>query len=132
MSRAYLVGKVPPLALGYEYADTAPYDAVVIGSLTLNQLLHFREETVLSALAEGTPVFLYTPGLPQAPKNRALAASLASAQRELKNWGVIFTDGGQKRLITAEEARAMRRTGRKPGPGAVLTPLAKEILEGLE
>ena len=32
----------------------------------------------------------------------------------------------------AEEARVMRRTGRKPGPGAVLTPLAKEILEGTE
>jgi hypothetical protein len=105
---------------------------VVIGSLTLRQLLRFEDETVLSALAEGIPVFLYTPGLPQAPKNRSLAASLASAQRELKNWGVIFTDGGQKRLITAEEARMMRRTGRKPGPGAVLTPLAKEILEGTE
>ena len=132
MNRAYLLGKAPPLPLGYEYADTAPYDAIVIGSLTISQLLHFRDETVLSALADGTPVFLYTPGLPQAPKNRALAASLASAQRELKNWGIIFTDGGQKRLITAEEARTMRRTGRKPGPGAVMTPLAKEILEGNE
>lgn len=132
MNRAYLLGKAPPLPLGYEYADTAPYDAVVIGSLTISQLLRFRDETVLSALAEGTPVFLYTPGLPQAPKNRALAASLAAAQRELKNWGIVFTDGGQKRLITAEEARAMRRTGRKPGPGAVMTPLAKEILEGNE
>ena len=132
MNRAYLLGKAPPLPLGYEYADTAPYDAVVIGSLTLSQLLRFQDETVLSALADGTPVFLYTPGLPQAPKNRALAASLASAQRELKNWGIIFTDGGQKRLITAEEARTMRRTGRKPGPGAVMTPLAKEILEGNE
>ena len=132
MNRAFLVGKAPPFPLGYEYSDAAPYDAVVIGSLTLPQLLRFREETVLSALAEGIPVFLYTPGLPQSPKNRALAASLTAAQRELKNWGVIFTDGGQKRLITAEEARAMRRTGRKPGPGAVLTPLAKEILEGTE
>ena len=132
MNRAYLLGKAPPLPLGYEYADTAPYDAVVIGSLTISQLLRFRDETVLSALAEGTPVFLYTPGLPQAPKNRALAASLAAAQRVLKNWGIVFTDGGQKRLITAEEARAMRRTGRKPGPGAVMTPLAKEILEGNE
>ena len=132
MSRAYLVGKAPPLELGYEYGDAAPYDAVVIGSLTLPELLRFREEKVLSALAEGLPVFLYTPGLPQAPRNRALAASLAAAQRELKNWGVVFTDGCQKRLITAEEARAMRRSGRKPGPGAVLTPLAKEILEGTE
>ena len=132
MNRAYLVGKAPPLPLGYEYGDSAPFDAVVIGSLTLPQLLRFQDDVVFSALAEGTPVFLYTPGLPQAPKNRALAASLAAAQRELKNWGVIFTDGGQKRLITAEEARVMRRNGRRPGPGAVLTPLAKEILEGLD
>lgn len=132
MNRAFLVGNAPPLPLGYVYSDSSPYDAVVIGSLTLTQLLRFQEETVFSALAEGIPVFLYTPGLPQAPKNRALAASLAAAQRELKNWGVIFTDGGQKRLITAEEARALRRSGRKPGPGAVLTPLAKEILEGLD
>ena len=68
MNRAYLLGKTPPLCLGYEYTDSAPYDAVIIGSLTLSQLLRFREETVLSALAEGLPVFLYTPGLPQAPK----------------------------------------------------------------
>jgi len=132
MNRAFLLGKAPPLPLGYEYADTPPFDAVVIGSLTLQQLLRFQEEQVLSALAEGTPVLLYTPGLPQAPKNRSLSASLAAAQRELKKWGVIFTDGGQKRLITAETARAMRRDGRRPGPDAVLTPLAKEILEGLD
>ena len=132
MTRARLIGKAPPMPLGYEYDATGPYDAVVIGSLTLGQLLRFREEVVFSALAEGMPVFLYTPGLPQATKNRALAASLASAQRDLKNWGVIFTDGGQKRLITAEEARTLRRSGKVPGPGAVLTPLAKEILEGLD
>ena len=132
MNQALLLGKEPPLSLGYAYTNAPPYDAVVIGSLTLGELLKFRHEGVLSALAEGMPVFLYTPGLPHAPKNRALAASVTAAQRELKNWGVIFTDGGQKRLITAEEARAMRRTGRKPGPGAVLTPLAKEILEGME
>ena len=47
-----------------------------------------------------------------------------------KNWGVLFTDGRRKKLITAEEARAMRRRGQYPGPGAVLTPLAKEIMEG--
>ena len=85
---------------------------------------------MLSALAEGKPVYLYTPGLPEAPKNRMLAGSLASAQRELKNWGVLFTDGGRKRLITAEEARALRAAGKLPSPGAVLTPLAKEIMEG--
>ena len=132
MSRALLVGSQPPLRLGFEYVQAPPYEGVVIGSLTLGQLLHFDHPEVLSALAEGQPVFLYAPGLPQAPKNRALAASLAAVQRELKNWGVIFTDGCQKRLVTAEEARTLRRTGRRPGPGAVLTPLAREILEGLE
>lgn len=130
MNRALLIGSPPGAELGYSYVQEGAYDAVVIGSLTLAQLLRFREERVLSALAEGKQVLLYTPGLPQAPKNRALAASLTAAQRELKNWGVLFTDGGRKRLVTAEEAKNLRRQGRMPGPGAVLTPLAKEIMEG--
>lgn len=132
MSRALLIGIEPPAVLGYNYVKELPYDAVVIGSLSIGQLLRFREEVVLSAIAEGKTVLLYTPGLPEAPKNRALSASLTAAQRELKNWGVIFTDGGRKRLITAEEARALRRQGRRPEAGAVMTPLAKEILEGTE
>lgn len=127
--KALLIGREPAADLGMAYVPEEPYDAVVIGSLELGQLLRFREEPVLAALAEGKPVYLYTPGLPQV-QNRALAGSLASARRELKNWGVLFTDGGRKLLITAEEAREMRRLGRRPGPGAVLTPLAKEILEG--
>lgn len=130
MTRALLVGKEPGTALGYQYVEEPPYDAVVIGSLRLSELLRFREERVLEALAEGKPVYLYTPGLPEAPKNRALSGSLTAAQRELKNWGVLFTDGGRKKLITAEEARILRSSGALPSPGAVLTPLAKEILEG--
>ena len=76
-------------------------------------------------------MLLYTPGLPECPKNRALAADLAAAKRQLKNWGVLFTDGCRRHLITAEEARLMRLRGQCPAPGAVLTPLAKEILEGM-
>ena len=132
MIRALLIGAEPTVELGYTYVTQPPFDAVVLGSLSLGQLLRFREERVLEALAEGKPVYLYTPGLPEAPKNRALAGSLTAAQRELKNWGVLFTDGGRKRLITADEARAMKRRGQRPGPGAVMTPLAKEILEGSE
>ncbi len=128
--RALLIGAPPPVELGWHYGGEPPYDGVVIGSLTLSQLLCFREDTVLEALAQGKPVILYTPGLPEAPKNRALAASLASRRRELKNWGVLFVDGAQKRLITATEAQVMRQAGRRPGPGAVLTPLAREVLEG--
>lgn len=132
MIRALLIGKEPLADLGFQYVQEAPYDAVVIGSLTLGQLLQFRQERVLTALAEGKQVLLYTPGLPEAGKNRALSGSLTGAQRELKNWGVLFTDGGRKRLVTAEEARLMKRNGQMPGPGAVLTPLAKEIMEGLQ
>jgi len=128
---ALLIGREPPVDLGLTYVEKPPWDAVVIGSLEPGQLLRFREERVLSALGAGLPVYLYTPGLPRV-KNRALAGSLASAQRELKNWGVVFTDGGKRRLITAEEARSLKRMGCRPGPGAVLTPLAKEILEGSE
>ena len=128
--KALLIGREPDAKLGYEYVQGEPWDAVVIGSLSLSQLLQFREENALQALAQGKTVLLYTPGLPEAEKNRALAARLASAQRELKSWGVIFTDGGRKKLITAEEAMQLRSSGRMPGPGAVLTPLAREILEG--
>ena len=132
MSRALLIGAEPSRPLGYTYVTDGAYDAVVIGSLTLSQALRFSEERTLLALAEGKPVVLYTPGLPEAPNHRALAAALASSRRELKSWGIIFTDGGQKRLITAQEARAMRASGLQAGPGAVLTPLAKEILEGTQ
>ena len=125
---ALLIGREPSADLGMTYVQKEPYDAVVIGSLEPGQLLRFREEQVLAALGAGKPVYLFTPGLPQV-HNRALAASLASAQRELKNWGVLFTDGGRKRLVTAEEAKQYLRQGQRPGPGAVLTPLAKEILE---
>lgn len=125
---ALLIGKEPGAELGFRYVTQPPYEAVVMGSLTLSQLLRFREEPVLQALAEGKPVYLYTPGLPEVPKNRALAGSLTAAQRELKNWGVLFTDGGRKKLVTAEEARILRSSGRQPSPGAVLTPLAREIL----
>ena len=130
MTDALLIGKEPAWPLGYRYVSEAPYEAVVIGSLTIGQLLHFSNEQVLNALAEGIPVVLYAPGLPEVTANRPLNAALAGKKRELKNWGVLFTDGGRKRLITAEVARQMRLSGNHPGPGAVVTPLAKEILEG--
>ena len=132
MTRALLIGKVPDRELGFSYCREGEYDAVVIGSLTLGQLFCFREERVLSALADGKGVYLYTPGLPNMGKNRALAAAAATAQRELKSWGVVFTDGGRKHLVTAEEARILRRQGKPVLPGAVLTPLAREIMEGTE
>lgn len=130
MTDALLVGAQPGWPLGYRYVKEKPYEAVVIGSLTIGELLHFSNEEVLSALAEGIPVILYTPGLPEVKANRALNAALAGKKRELKSWGVSFTDGSVKKLITAQQAIAMAKAGIKPGPGAVLTPLARDILEG--
>ena len=129
MTRALLIGKEPDGVLPYVYVNEAPYDAVVIGSLSLSQALRLSDEKVLQALAEGKPVTLYTPGLPEVPGNRALSASLAASRREMKSWGIVFTDGAQRKLITAQEARTLKAAGKRPGVGAVLTPLAREILE---
>ena len=54
MTRALLIGQEPGMELGFQYVEDLPYEAVVIGSLSLAQLLRFREEPVLTALAEGT------------------------------------------------------------------------------
>ena len=129
MTRALLLGKEPEWTLPYAYVKEPPYDGVVIGSLSISQALRLSDDRVLQALAEGKPVVLYTPGLPAAPGNRALSASLAASRREMKSWGIVFTDGAQRKLITAQEARLLRASGKQPGPGAVLTPLAREILQ---
>ena len=78
----------------------------------------------------GKPVVVYEPGLPKCAGSRGLSAALASRKRELKNWGMVFTDGAQKKLVTAQEARSLLAEGKRPGAGAVLTPLAREILGG--
>ncbi len=126
--RALLIGTEPPCALGYTCVREGQYDAVVVGSLTLSQLMT-PPEPVLEALAQGKRVIVYEPGLPESRGSRGLSAALAARRRELKSWGAVFTDGGQKKLITAQEARNLLAAGKRPGPGAVLTPLAKEILE---
>ena len=123
--KALLIGRQPPLEHQYVSED---FEGVVVGSLTLAQALGAYPQELLEALAKGLPVVAYEPGFPKAEGNRALGASLAARRRELKNWGVRFVTGQEKRLITAEEARRMVSQGKRPAPGAVLTPLAKEIL----
>ena len=56
MNRALLVGQEPAAALGYTYVTEPPYEAVVIGSLSLSGLLGFCDEKTLCALAEGKTV----------------------------------------------------------------------------
>lgn len=129
MTRALLIGREPDAGLPYTYVSEPPFDAVVIGSLPLSQALRLSDDRILQPLAEGKQVVLYTPGLPSAPGNRALSAALAASRREMKAWGIVFTDGAQRKLITAREAQALKAAGKYPGAGAVLTPLAREILE---
>ena len=132
---ALLMGDRPPDTLGYRLTATVPYEAVLIGSLTAAQLLHFAEGPALEALLRGLPVFLYEGGLTYrahaATANRALWARLTAAERALRQWGVRFYGGHSERtLITASQARQLLSQGRRPSPGALLTPLAREILEG--
>ena len=75
MTDALLIGNEPGWPLGYRYVKEKPYEAVVIGSLTIGELLHFSNEEVLSALAEGIPVILYTPGLPEVKANRSFVSN---------------------------------------------------------
>jgi hypothetical protein len=127
--RALLIGQKPDRDLGFTYETAPPFDGVVIGALTLGQALFFANEQALLALAEGKQVVCYEPGFPVAPGSRPLSTALATAKRNMKNLGIVFTDGNQKRLITAEVALEMKRKGLRPAPGSVLTPLAKEILQ---
>ena len=47
---ALLLGDRPPDTLGYRLTDQAPYEAVLIGSLTAAELLHFAQGPALDAL----------------------------------------------------------------------------------
>ncbi len=132
---ALLIGEAPGDGLGFYYVDGSPFDAVVIGSLGPGELLCFNEPRVLEALLEGKPVWLWEPGLRHRAyshtANRALWAKLQAKERELRQLGVRFTGGrAGRRLVTAEQARGFLAQGRTPPAGAVLTPLARDILGG--
>ena len=115
--------------------EQAPFNHVdnlilsCLGYVVLDELVSGFDCGYTTTVAEAAALFVQ---LPEAVKNRALSASFAAKRRELKSWGVVFTDGCKRHLITAQEAKLMRQNGKRPAAGAVLTPLAKEILEGTE
>ena len=134
LPRALLVGPAPPVETGYRYVDQPPYDAVVLGELGVGELLYFRCEPALQALLEGKPVLLWAGALPHrkasSTANRVLYARCLEAERQLAQLGVrILGQPEPKPLITAQQARQLRRQGAAIPPGAVLTPLARDILE---
>ena len=114
MNRALLIGKEPGAELGFSYVREEPYDAVVIGSLTVGQMVCFREERVLCALAEGKSVILYTPGLPEV-KNRASGAEkLGGGVHRRVQAASDHRPGGQ---TDAPERRASGSGGGADAPG---------------
>lgn len=132
---ALLIGEPPARDTGYAYVSAPPYDAVVIGSLTAGALLQLGGEPVLEALLEGKPVILNEAGLlhrrHRSTANRLLWSRLLDAERQLRQMGVQVL-AEDRQVITAQMARTLRRTGQRPPSGAVVTPLAKDILEGIE
>ena len=57
--RALLLGQEPEVPLGFSYVSEAPYAAVVIGSLSIAQLLQYAFPEALTACMAGIPVYLW-------------------------------------------------------------------------
>ncbi|MFI3312353.1 MAG: hypothetical protein R3Y62_00560 [Eubacteriales bacterium] len=131
---ALLIGDPPPDTLGYVLTHSPPYEAVIIGSLTAGQLLYFHQPAVLDALLLGKPVYLWQGGLLyrqyKATAPPRLYGQLLSAEGQLRQLGVQFYGGNARSLITATTAAALARQGKQPPAGAILTPLARDILGG--
>lgn len=130
---ARLIGEKPEYDLGFRYEEGS-YSAVVIGSVSMAELLYFTNDAVYQALAEGKSVYLYEGGLPHRKmpvQNRLLHSRLLAAERNLKQLGIQFVgSSAQGKLISAAQARRLRASGLPLPPGCRLTPLAREILEG--
>lgn len=135
MMDALLIGNQPELPLGFSYVESPPYEAVVIGSLRISQLLQFDYPDALRALLEGIPVYLWLPGLEHrqlGPHNAPELYSVClSMERTLSQWGIHFLqDAPNPPLITAKIAINCRDRGTFPPSGARFTPLARDILGG--
>ncbi len=129
---ALLLGKKPPQELGWQYVLEGEHSAVVIGSMSAYDVLHFPDEASAQALLSGKSVFVCEEGLEYRAfartSNRTLWSRLLSAERQMKQLGVQFVGTKQQKLLTAEEVRRRLRDG-QPIEGR-LTPLARDVLEG--
>ncbi len=134
MPKALLLGREPERSFGFSYVTEPPYDVVVIGSLSIAQLLQFAFPEALRALMEGFPVYVWQPGLEHrrcgARYSPALYARCLALERELSQWGMVFLQSAPKPpLITSVQAQRLIETGTAPMSNR-LTPLARDILGG--
>lgn len=131
---ALLLGRRPAGEYGWNYVAAGDYAAVVIGSMSAGELLHFPDDICAEALLKGKPVYVCREGLDyrQYGKtcNRVLWGKLLGAERQMKQLGVQFLGSQGNALLTAQEARRLLREGKPIPSGSRLTPLAKDVLEG--
>ena len=131
---ALLLGRRPAGEYGWNYVASGEYEAVVIGSMSAGELLHFPDEICTEALLAGKPVYVCREGLDYRrygkTSNRVLWGKLLAAERQMKQLGVQFLGAQDGALLTAQEVRRLLREGRPVPPGSRLTPLAKDVLEG--
>ena len=130
-ARALCIGE-PPENAPFLPVTEAPWDMVVICRLSPAELLAMPTDPVCRAILSGTPVYLMEDGLehrsiPPGP-GRLLRAELTSRERRLRELGVQPWGKARGGLITAADARRLGRNGIPPG--ARLTPLARDVLEG--
>ena len=127
--RALLIGKLPIDLQEYNYVNEKPYEAVVIGLIPPGDLLHMPNNTVCEALLEGLPVWYWKEQpFRTASHGKALCHALQAAEQRLKQYGVQTLSAPGK-LVTAAEARRLKQLG-ETAEGRLLTPLARDILEG--
>ncbi len=129
---ARLIGKAPTQELGFRYTEDSDFSAVVIGSMSAYDALHFPNEIVLQALLTGKAVYIWQDGLEYRAfshtANRTLWSRLLACERQMKQLGAQFIGAKQQKLLTADEVRRLLKEG-QPIHGR-LTPLARDVLEG--
>ncbi len=132
-TRALLIGEPPAADHPFIYVKEAPYEALVLGDLPPGDLLRMPTDPVCRALLAGVPVYLWSGQSYKSAKTAPLlCAELLAAEKHLRRLGVRPLEAGERRLITAPEARQLLEQGRQPPAYSRLTPLARDILEGKE
>ncbi len=131
LPRALCVG-APPKDAPFLPVTDAPFEMVVICSLSPHELLQMPSDAVCRGLLEGKPVYLMEEGLEYrrypAATARGLRGLLMSKERQLYSLGVKKWGCGDKRLITAKDLLSLSRENLPKN--AIFTPLARDMLEG--
>lgn len=132
LPRALCIGTVPEHA-SFLPVSEAPWDMVVLCSLSPGELLAMPTDAVCRALLEGTPVYLMEEGLEYKKYGRGKAgtlyAMLMAKERELRTLGIKpWKEAGAHKLLTAKDVEHLRLCDLPKS--ARLTPLARDLLEG--